>query len=217
MRDQISRVLVQRILDGYYKPGDRLVELQIARELKTSQGPVREALRELEALRLVESETYRGTRVRALSARELEEAGQVRGILEETAAHWAAAALKRNISPLRAELEAIRKAAATCDLDAYARHNMAFHRLIVEASGNALLLRVWDSLMLEARTRIGLTQHDIDLTDAAETHAPIVDAFDRGDGETAGRLLREHAQMFCHGEQYGKALKVSTVLATSIA
>ena len=192
MRDQISRVL--------------------------GQGPVREALRELEALRLVESETYRGTRVRALaSARELEEAGQVRGILEETAAQWAAAALKRNISPLRAELEAIRKAAATCDLNAYARHNMAFHRLIVEASGNALLLRVWDSLMLEVRTRIGLARHDIELTDAAETHAPIVDAFDRGDGETAGRLLREHAQVFCHGEQYGKALKVSTALATSMA
>ena len=77
---------------------------------------------------------------------------------------------------------------------------MTFHRLIVEASGNRVLLRVWDSLMLEVRTRIGLAQLDIDLTMAAETHVPIVDAFDRGDGETAGRLLREHAEMFCHGE-----------------
>src|SRR5207248_4380034 len=128
MRDQIRRVLVQRILDGYYKPGDRLVELQIARELKTSQGPVREALRELEALRLVESETYRGTRVRALSEREMEEAGQVRGVLEQTAAQWAAAMLKRNVAPLRAELEAIRQAAAMRNLEGYARHNMAFHR-----------------------------------------------------------------------------------------
>ena len=164
MRDQIRRVLVQRILDGYYKPGDRLVELQIARELKTSQGPVREALRDLEALRLVESETYRGTRVRALSEREMEDAGQVRGVLEQTAAQWGAAALKRNVAPLRAELEAMRSAAAIHDLDAYAEHNMTFHRLIVEASGNRVLLRVWDSLMLEVRTRIGLAQLDIDLT-----------------------------------------------------
>src|SRR4051794_26891510 len=125
MRDQIRRVLVQRILDGHYKPGDRLVELQIARELKTSQGPVREALRELEALRLVESETYRGTRVRAHSAREMEEAGQVRGVIEQAAAQWASAALKRNVAPLRAELESMRKAAAIRDLDGYARHNMA--------------------------------------------------------------------------------------------
>ncbi|MHC5541965.1 GntR family transcriptional regulator, partial [Singulisphaera rosea] len=63
IRGEIRRVLVKRILDGTYKPGDRLLELQIAREFQTSQGPVREALRELEALRLVESQTYRGTRV----------------------------------------------------------------------------------------------------------------------------------------------------------
>src|SRR3954462_6434484 len=137
MREQIRRVLVQRILDGHYKPGDRLVELQIARELKTSQGPVREALRELEALRLVESETYRGTRVRALSETEMEEAGQVRGVLEQTAAQWAAAALQRDGAALRAEQESILKAAATGDLDEYSRHNMAFHRLIVEVAGNS--------------------------------------------------------------------------------
>ncbi len=201
MRDQIRRVLVQRILEGYYKPGDRLVELQIARELKTSQGPVREALRDLEALRLVESETYRGTRVRALSEREREHAGMVRGVLEQTAAQWGAATLKGRVGALRAELEAMRCAAAIQDLDAYAEHNMTFHRAIVEASGNPVLVRVWDSLMLEVRTRIGLVQLAIDLAFAAETHVPIIDAFDRGDGETAGRLLREHAEMFCQGEQ----------------
>jgi DNA-binding GntR family transcriptional regulator len=219
MRDQIRRTLVQRILDGYYRPGDRLVELQIARELKTSQGPVREALRELEALRLVESETYRGTRVRALSERECEDAGRVRGVLEQSAAVWAAPALQRNLGPLVAEFEAIRRCAATRDLDGYARHNMGFHRLIVEASGNAVLLRVWDSLTLEVRTRIGLSRLAGSLTSAAETHAPIVDAFERGDGETAGRLLLEHAEMFSHGElpPGGTPAPAPTLSATSIA
>jgi DNA-binding GntR family transcriptional regulator len=205
MRDQIRRLLVQRILDGYYKPGDRLVELQIARELKTSQGPVREALRELEALRLVESETYRGTRVRALSDHEMEDAGRVRGVLEQAAALWGAAALQRKTAPLRTALEAIRAAAANRDVDGYAEHNMNFHRLIVEASDNRVLLRVWDSLMLEVRTRIGLSQRDIDMKLAAETHVPIVEAFERGDGETAGRLLQEHAEMFSMGEQSTEA------------
>src|SRR3954469_1116230 len=122
MRDQVRRVLVQRIIDGYYKPGDRLVELQVARELKTSQGPVREAFRELEALRLVESETYRGTRVRAHSAREMEETGQVRGMIEQMAAESAARAFQENVSALRDEMEAIRAAAADRDIDGYARH-----------------------------------------------------------------------------------------------
>ena len=192
---------MQRILEGFYKPGDRLVELQIARELKTSQGPVREALRELEALRLVESVTYRGTRVRALTENEMEDGGRVRGVLEQTAAQWGAAALMRNVAPLRTALEALCAAAAIRDFDGYAEHNMAFHRLIVEASGNCVLLRVWESLMLEVRTRVRLAQLDLDLNDAALTHVPIVEAFDRGDAETAGRLLREHAEMFSPGEQ----------------
>jgi DNA-binding GntR family transcriptional regulator len=85
---------------------------------------------------------------------------------------------------------------------------MHFHRLIVEASGNRVLLRVWDSLMLEVRTRIGLSRRETDMMGAAETHAPIVEAFERGDGETAGRLLQEHAERFCWGEQGAGAAPV---------
>ena len=86
VRDQVRRTLTERILAGHYKPGDRLVELQIARELGTSQGSVREALRELEASRLVESEPRRGTRVRVVSLKELQDAYFARGILEQAAA-----------------------------------------------------------------------------------------------------------------------------------
>jgi DNA-binding GntR family transcriptional regulator len=196
MRGYIRRALVERILNGTYRPGDRLIELQLAREFKTSQGPVREALRELEALRLVENETFRGTRVRAISDQEARDAGRVRGLLEEEAARVAAPRMTGQTGPLREALEGLRRAAAAQDLNAYARHNMAFHRVIVEASGNAVLLRLWDSMMLEVRTRINLSQQPHDLIAAAETHAPIVAALECGDGAAAGRLLREHAEMF---------------------
>ncbi len=196
IRADLRRVLVQRILDGTYQPGDRLVELQIAREFHSSQGPVREALRELEALRLVESVTYRGTRVRSISESEMCEATHIRGVLEEEAARLGAEALSHRMEPLLAEFEAIRKAAREHDLDGYARHNMEFHRLIVMASGNSVLLRLWDSLMLEVRTRVGLNQRAFNLHAVAESHLPITEALARGDGPGAGRLLREHAQMF---------------------
>jgi DNA-binding GntR family transcriptional regulator len=196
MRDLIRKALLQRILDGTYRPGDRLIELQVAREFHTSQGPVREALRELEALRLVETETYRGTRVRSVSGQEMYEAAIVRGLLEQEAARTAAPRLKADISPLQRELDALRRAAAAGDHAAYARHNRGFHRVIAEASGNAVLLRVWDSLMLEVRTLIGLSQFDVDLTTVVETHAPILEALARGDAAEGGRLLREHAEMF---------------------
>ena len=208
MRAHIRRALLKRILDGTYCPGDRLKELQIAREFQTSQGPVREALRELEALRLVESETYRGTRVRAIGPEERRETGEVRGVLEQAAA-LKATRLKGNVAPLRTELNAIREAAAAGDLDAYSRRNTAFHRRIVEAGGNAVLLRVWDSLMLEVRTRIGLNELTLDLRAVAETHVPILDALERGDGALAGELLREHAAMFIPDpERPGDALEL---------
>ena len=194
MRSQIRRELIQRIADGTYQPGDRLIELQIAREFNTSQAPVREALRELEAMRLVETESYRGTRVRAISDREQWEAAVVRGVLEEAAACRAAETLRCEIGPLRAEFEAIQAAARLGDHDAYACHNTAFHRRIVEAAGNEVMLRFWESLMIEARTRINLVASALDLVAVAASHGPIVEAFASGDGVGAGRLLREHAE-----------------------
>ena len=73
LREQIREVIVGRIMDGTYAPGDRIVELQLAQELGTSQAPVREAIRELEAMRLVTSEPHRGARVRDVTDKDLAE------------------------------------------------------------------------------------------------------------------------------------------------
>ncbi|MGH3034284.1 MAG: GntR family transcriptional regulator, partial [Gaiellaceae bacterium] len=89
LREQVKEVLLARILDGTYAPGDRLVETRIAQELGTSQAPVREALRELELLRFVESKPYVGARVRELSEEELAEIYPVRAAIEEVAAREA--------------------------------------------------------------------------------------------------------------------------------
>ncbi|MGE3818005.1 MAG: GntR family transcriptional regulator [Isosphaeraceae bacterium] len=200
MRAQIGRELIRRIVEGEYAPGDRLVELRIAREFDTSQGPVREALRELEALRLVETEPYKGTRVRAISLQEQREAAAVRGVLEEAAAKRAAGVLRGDTQALQEEVAAIKSAAIQGDLDGYARRNNTFHRKIVEAAGNAVMLRLWDTLQLEARTRIGLGTFRHDLQVAADSHWPIVEALEAGDGERAGTLLREHAERFGGGD-----------------
>lgn len=211
MRDQIRRELLKRIVNGTYSPGERLVELQVAREFNTSQAPVREALRELEALRLVECQTYRGTRVREISRREMLESALVRGILEEASAAGACATLKQNTEGLRQTLAAIQQAARDANLEAYAHQNLLFHRQIVEAAGNDVLLRIWDSLMLEARTLIGLNSKPHDLIAVANTHVPIVEAIDLGDGARAGQLLREHAELFSHlrDEQAGNEKPLS--------
>src|SRR5215210_9559727 len=111
LRDQIKDVIVERIIDGVYGPGERIIETRVAQEFGVSQAPVREALRELELLRLVVSEPFRGARVREVSAEELREIYPVRAALEEVAARSATPSLARDVQPLRTELKAMRRAA----------------------------------------------------------------------------------------------------------
>ena len=195
-REQIKEVLLERILDGAYQPGERIVETRVAREFGVSQGPVREALRELESLRLVESEPFRGARVRAVRADEIAESYPVRAALEELAAKLAAERLAGAAAPLQAGIDAMRAAAVDGDLRAFVRHDVAFHRVFVEASANLTLVEVWQSLHVDLRTRFTLIQRLEDLAEVAESHVPIMRALDAGDAERAGRVVREHIEGF---------------------
>ncbi len=196
LRTQIKEILLARILNGEYEPGDRLVEMQIAQEFGISQAPVRESLRELEALGFVESEPYRGTRVREVTKAELTEIYPVRAALEEVAARMAAQRLAGRVEALAAELAAMHQAAEKGDLYEQVQHDVEFHRLIVEASGNRVLQDVWRSLRIEARTLISALKVDIGGHAIAEMHRPVLEALAAGDAEKAGALLRKHVEYF---------------------
>jgi DNA-binding GntR family transcriptional regulator len=195
LREQIRELLLERILGGELEAGDRIVELQIAQELGTSQAPVREALRELQSLGFVEHEPYRGTRVRRISAEELAEIYPVRAALEELAAQEAAGRLDGRVAELEKEFEAMRGAAARDDLQDLAAHDATFHRLIVEAAGNRVLLDTWRTLRVEARVVVTALKTDIDLNELAELHRPLLEALREGAPEQAGDALRQHFEL----------------------
>jgi DNA-binding GntR family transcriptional regulator len=192
LREQIRELLLERILKGELQPGHRLVELQIAQELGTSQAPVREALRELQSLGFVEHEPYRGTRVRRITEGELAEIYPVRAALEELAAQEAASKLDGKVEELEREFEAMREAADRDDLQDLAAHDATFHRLIVEAAGNKVLLDTWRTLRVEARVVVAALKTDIDLQELAELHRPLLEALKEGSPEKAGGALRQH-------------------------
>lgn len=196
VRDHVRRALTERILAGHYQPGERLIELQLAREFGTSQGSVREALRELEASRLVETKAHRGTYVRVVGAPEIREAYFVRGVLEQAAALTAAPALAGRAETLRPGVAAILRAADAKDYADQAAQVYALHRTIVAASGNATLLRLWEALAFETWVRIRLGWGEINRKLAETSYERILAVLDRGDGVTAGTLLREHAAAF---------------------
>src|ERR1700734_2500188 len=106
MSEQVKQELLRQIMSGELPPGTRLVELQIARDLNTSQGPVREAMRELEALELVTTEPYKGSRVREVTQQDIREAYMVRASLEELAGQLAAKFLRGRVDALKKEADA---------------------------------------------------------------------------------------------------------------
>ncbi|QYJ16604.1 putative D-xylose utilization operon transcriptional repressor [Rubrobacter xylanophilus DSM 9941] len=192
LREQIRELLLERIIKGELRPGDRIVELQIAQELGTSQAPVREALRELQYLGFVEHEPYRGTRVRRVTEEELAEIYPVRAALEELAAREAARRLGGDVEGLEEEFEAMRQAADRESLHDLAVHDTAFHRRIVEAAGNRVLLDTWKTLRVEARVVVTALKTDVDLHELAELHRPLLEAIREGSPEKAGAALRRH-------------------------
>ena len=192
MAERVKQELLRRIMHGDLAPGTRLVELQIARDLNTSQGPVREALRELEAMDLVATEPYKGSRVREVTAQDIREAYMVRASLEDLAGQLAAPHFKGSVVALREEAIAIRNAARKKSVELYAPHDINFHRAIVEGASNRILLRTWDSLAFEVRIQLWLSKGKVDLLKVQEAHWQIIDALEKGEGNRAGKLLRDH-------------------------
>ncbi len=194
--EQIKQELIRRISDGQLPPGSRLTELSIAKEFRTSQGPVREAFRQLEVMDIVETQPYKGTYVRAVSIQDMKDAYAVRAPLEQLVGELAAKELKGRVDALRDRAESVRKAAERGDVASYAHHDLIFHRAIVEAAGKRILLRVWDTLVFEGRVATLLAESKENLTEVQRVHWDIIDALGTGKGVEAGRLLRRHIGHF---------------------
>ncbi len=197
LRDVIRERIVERVLDGTYPPGSRLVESAIAREFGTSQGPVREALRDLEGMRFIESRPHRGARVREVTIAELGQVYPVRAALEEVAGREAAEHMSDLVlDQLQVELDQMRKAAEANDFHQQLLHDVVFHEIVVETSGNQVLLEIWRSLRIEARTLISALKTGADLRMIAEMHRPILEGLRARNAELAGREMRQHIEFF---------------------
>jgi DNA-binding GntR family transcriptional regulator len=193
LADQVKDHILQDILAGRYAPHARIVETRVARDLGTSQGPVREALRGLEALGVVEILPFRGARVRHPTTAELLEAYAVRSPLEALGAHLAIPSITdADIAELEALGDEMQAAAAEGDRHAVAIADAAFHGRLIAVSGNRTLERVWRSLEPFSRTYITLVAPGADPQWTADLHGPILDAVRTRDAALVAAALRRH-------------------------
>lgn len=193
MKDAYSLIL-SAIDNGIYRPGDRLVESELAERFGVSRTPVREALQRLETQAMLKRDG-RSLIVATLDHNQLAELYTVRAELEALAARLAA----RHATP-----EEIRVLASMIDDDrailgdpqALSRSNRRFHHQIHLASHNRYLVQQLDlvhrSMALMARTSLAAKGRDMVSLDE---HQQIVDAIAERDGERAEQALRRHISM----------------------
>jgi DNA-binding GntR family transcriptional regulator len=174
--NQIARVLTEAILDGDLKGGDRLVEAELQKHFNVSRSPLREALRELEKKGLVTIIPRKGTFVKRITRKDIEENFPVRAALEGLAARQAhpkitaetAAAMTRALSQME-------DAARRRDTRAYWEHHLDFHELFINASGNEILIHLLKNLRMHSLWhRFSYRYYQEDLQKAVAVHRTIL-------------------------------------------
>jgi serine phosphatase RsbU (regulator of sigma subunit) len=186
--------LARELFSGFYRPGQVLTLHEIGEMYELGEGAVLNAFADLESLGVVKLSGNHSATVLSPSLKEMLEAYEIRAGLEEIAGRTAAAFLEGNTADLHGEVDAMVAAVRSDDLDAYAEHDIKFHRIILEASQNGVLRRVWDTLAIDLRMRAAIPRVTRDLLDGAESHRPIAKALEEGRGREAGLLLRNHVE-----------------------
>ncbi|MDF2377760.1 MAG: GntR family transcriptional regulator [Verrucomicrobiales bacterium] len=187
--------LRREIFDGQLPPGTRLAEAAEARRLGVSRVPVREAFAALERDGLLEFTETGRTVVKKLTPQDFEELFALRLLLEPSAARAAFPLSQKHRLLLEENLSATRNAKT---LDEVTRLDLEFHQLIVAASGNARLLKLWRSLRSELELWLGYLhrQHrDQDLNTrvgTAGSHEEILLCFQTRSAPACEKLMREH-------------------------
>ncbi|MFB9689958.1 GntR family transcriptional regulator [Amycolatopsis plumensis] len=192
-RQRVREELRERILTGRLRPGDRLVERELAEDLGVSRVPVREAIRSLEAEGFLVVQSPRRVVVRQLARVDVEELFDVREALEGLAAGLAAtragaAELKR----LERVLADAARATARGDAARITVLNSRFHDEIVAIAGNALLSTMLQPLEGRLRWLTSQNEHWAELLDERRR---LYEAIASGDAERAKASAVEHVRV----------------------
>ena len=203
-------LLREMVIDGHFRPGERIKEIPLAETLQVSRIPLRLALERLAHEGLLEIRATRGFVVAQFSATDIYDAIELRGLLEGSAARLAAERLRdpRELTPLRESCEAMealfQKRKLTLEaFTGYIEHNARFHSALVELSHSRILrraVRQAAALPFGSPSAFLLTQQASNdarhlFLVALDHHRDILSAIAAREGTRAETLTREHARI----------------------
>ncbi|WNM34432.1 GntR family transcriptional regulator [Streptomyces sp. Li-HN-5-11] len=192
VRERVLAALREDIIAGRLRPGDRLVERELAERFGVSRVPVREAIRALVAEGFVHFETPRRTLVRRLTPADVKELFELREALEVYAAGLAASrATDEALAELRELLRSAARATEAGDAEAITDINTRFHDRILATAGNSLLISVMEPV--DGRLR-WLTRQNEEWPQLLTEHRELYDAIASGDPDRARAHALRHVQ-----------------------
>jgi DNA-binding GntR family transcriptional regulator len=189
--------LLERILSGQLRPGDRIGEPEVGARLSVSRVPVREALRELESSGLVVSRKHAGVFVREIEPAEVRDLYEMRALFDGFAAARAADLPEGQraglVAALSASIRLMKAAEKKKQLRDYYAENLRFHWLIVEASGNRQMAASYQDVVQRLHlARLKNLSQDLGMRTSIKEHEDIAAAIGAGRVDEARALLEQH-------------------------
>ena len=201
MAEQIAGSIRGMIMAGDLKPGERIVESRIARQIGVGQPTVREALVALEHQGLVRRKANQGCVVTSLTRAEICQLIRVRAELETLAVELAVeTATDGEIAEVFKITDGMKKAAAVRDPQQFFEHDLAFHQALWGLSHNSFLPHLLEQALAPLLAFLFIRNLrrnlDIDMTQSAQAHIDMIEAIRTRDKHTARRVAQEKLMMF---------------------
>ena len=198
LREVVADALRQLIIDGELSPGERLVEGRLAERLGVSRNPIREAIRSLEAVGLIEVVQRRGAYVARMDATDIRLMQEIRNVLDRWIVQ--AAALRHDDADLKQIDEHIRlgrEASEVGDVVRAAEQHRAFHLAIEAATRNPYATLAMNALRQRAELIFAMMVHQRGPV-AWDDHQAVRDAIARRNTADAARLMNAHLDDVVH-------------------
>ncbi|MBI1277640.1 MAG: FCD domain-containing protein [Anaerolineaceae bacterium] len=194
LRAHVLDVLRDAILNGELKPGHILIESDLATQLGVSRAPLREAIQILNTEGLLETIPYKGTTVKHLEKKDIEELYSLRSVLESFAIQLI---IEQNnpehVQHLRQHFAAMLEAAKANDLKLLNQIDRDFHDTLIESSNHSLLMSIWVVVAMRVRQVMALrNKRFTDITEIAYNHLAIIEAIEACDQGKAVSLITDH-------------------------
>ena len=194
LRDVVFNTLRQAILRGELKPGERLMEIQLANKLGVSRTPIREAIRKLELEGLVLMIPRKGAEVAEITEKSLRDVLEVRRALEELAVQLVCEKItEEEIEELKAAAREFENVLKDGDITKIAEADVRFHDVIYMAPDNQKLIQLLNNLREQMyRFRVEYLKREEVRPQLLAEHEEIIATIERREKDTATKVVCEH-------------------------